>query len=290
MPTEMNTQRLALGLAEAPTAALIMRDPRTEGALPVCRLIGSLGVRPLGAAQTARTTPIGMMSNEAGLVGGDSAGTFYGNPRLQGAVEMLLAAVDAKDSYTGEHSRRVTRIALRLGRAAGLSVPALRLLEFAALTHDVGKIGISETTLRKPGGLTAEEWVEMRRHPVVSADIVAHLSDFREVAAVVRHHHERYDGGGYPDGLTAERIPYLARVIALADSFDAMTTKRTYGSPLAPAQAMEIVRENLGSQFDPLLGRLFLTLDADAVWSVARGVHQPSRSLAFSHYRGSRTA
>ena len=290
MPTGMNTQRMALGLAEAPTAALIMRDPRTEGALPVCRLIGSLGVRPLGDRYLTRGSHPDAKSGEAGLVGGDSAGTFHGNPLLQGAVEMLLAAVDAKDSYTGEHSRRVTRIALRLGRAAGLSAPALRLLEFASLTHDVGKIGVPEATLRKPGGLTAEEWVEMRRHPVVSAEIVAHISDFREVAAVVRHHHERYDGGGYPDGLQAERIPYLARVIALADSFDAMTSKRTYGSPLTPAQAMEIIRENLGSQFDPLLGRLFLTLDAEAVWSVARGVHPPSRSPAFSRYRGSRAA
>ena len=252
----------------------------------MCRLIGSLGVRPLGHTASARSSHYG----ESDLVGGESAGTFHGNPLLQGAVEMLLAAVDAKDSYTGEHSRRVTRIALRLGRAAGLSAPALRLLEFASLTHDVGKIGVPEATLRKAGGLTAEEWVEMRRHPVVSAEIVAHISDFREVAAVVRHHHERYDGGGYPDGLTAERIPYLARVIALADTFDAMTTKRTYGNPVAPAQAMEIIRENLGSQFDPLLGRLFLTLDAEAVWSVARGIHPPSRSPALSRYRGSRAA
>jgi HD-GYP domain-containing protein (c-di-GMP phosphodiesterase class II) len=276
--------------AEAPTATLIMRDPRTEGALPVCRLIGSLGVRPLGEALSARSVHYGLEAGERDLVGGDGAGTFNGNPLLQGAVEMLLAAVDAKDSYTGGHSRRVTRIALRLGRATGLSTPALRLLEFAALTHDVGKIGVPEATLRKAGGLTAKEWVEMRRHPVVSAEIVAHMSDFREVAAVVRHHHERYDGGGYPDGLQAERIPYLARIIALADTFDAMTTKRTYGNPVAPAQAMEIIRENLGSQFDPLLGRLFLTLDADAVWSVARGMDSASRSPAFSRYRGSRTA
>ena len=287
MPTGIDSRRTMPTLAEAPTATLVMRDPRTEGALPVCRLIGSLGVRPLGEAGSARYSH---PAEGEDLVGGESAGTFHGNPLLQGAVEMLLAAVDAKDSYTGDHSRRVTRIALRLGRAAGLSASVLRLLEFAALTHDVGKIGVPESTLRKAGGLTAEEWAEMRRHPVVSAEIVAHISDFRDVAAVVRHHHERYDGGGYPDGLTAERIPYLARVIALADSFDAMTTKRTYGNPVAPAQAMEIIRENLGSQFDPLLGRLFLTLDADAVWSVARGIHPRSGSPAFSRYRGSRTA
>lgn len=287
MPTGIDSRRIMPALAEAPTATLMMRDPRTEGALPVCRLIGSLGVRPLGRGQLGRYP---QSTDGEGLAGGESAGTFNGNPRLQGAVEMLLAAVDAKDSYTGDHSRRVTRIALRLGRAAGLSAPALRLLEFASLTHDVGKIGVSETTLRNPGRLTAEEWAEMRRHPVVSAEIVAHMSDFREVAAVVRHHHERYDGGGYPDGLTAERIPYLARVIALADSFDAMTSKRSYGNPLAPSQAMEIIRENLGSQFDPLLGRLFLTLDADTVWTVARGIHPSSSSPAFSRYRGNHAA
>lgn len=179
---------------------------------------------------------------------------------LTGTIRALVAAVDAKDPHTACHSERVTRLALRLGEAVELPPQRLRVLEFATLLHDVGKIGIPDSILLKPGSLSEADWVLMKQHPVRSAQIVSQVSQLAEVANVVRHHHERIDGKGYPDGLVGEAIPRLSRLIAVADAYEAMTADRAYRRAFTADQAREILRQNLGTQFDPHLGEVFLSL------------------------------
>lgn len=180
---------------------------------------------------------------------------------LTGTIRALVAAVDAKDPHTASHSERVTRIASVLGKAAGLPEPRLRVLEFAALLHDVGKIGVPERILLKPGRLEPDEWEVFKQHPVRSAQIVREVGQLSEVAHIVLHHHERVDGAGYPDGLSGEAIPPLSRLIAIADAYEAMTSDRSYRNALGPARAREEIRAALGSHFDPHLGEVFLSLE-----------------------------
>ncbi len=180
---------------------------------------------------------------------------------LAGAVRALVAAVDAKDPYTALHSQRVTELSLLLGTRLGLSPERLQLLELAALVHDVGKIGVPDQILRKPGRLDNAEWQVIREHPVRSAEIVSQMGTRTEIAAVVRHHHERVDGAGYPDGLAGETIPYLSRIIAVADVYEALTADRSYRRAWTPEQARNIVREGLGSHFDRAIGEAFLAFD-----------------------------
>lgn len=185
------------------------------------------------------------------------------NTILAGTIRALVAAVDAKDPYTARHSERVSRIAGRLGEALGYPPERLRILEFAALLHDVGKIAVPHDILTKPGRLTPEEWEIIKQHPVRSAEIVAEVEPLTEVATIVRHHHERVDGRGYPDGLTGAMIPEFSRIIALADAYEAMTANRAYRTALTSAEAQELIRENLNAQFDPQFGTAFLALFAD---------------------------
>lgn len=186
------------------------------------------------------------------------------NTILAGTIRALVAAVDAKDPYTARHSERVSRIASRLGEALGYSTERLRILEFAALLHDVGKIGVPHQILTKPGRLTPEEWEIIKRHPVRSAEIVAEVEPLAEVATIVRHHHERVDGRGYPDALSGTMIPEFSRIISLADAYEAMTANRAYRNALSSAEAQELIRENLGAQFDVRFGTAFLALFEEA--------------------------
>ncbi len=182
------------------------------------------------------------------------------NAVLEGTIRALVAAVDAKDPYTACHSERVAVLALHLGKAIGLTPDRLRILEFAALMHDVGKIAVPSSILRKAGELTPEEWVIIRSHPARSAEIVAQVGALGEVATIVRHHHERMDGDGYPDGLAGEAIPYLSRLLAVVDTYEALTSARAYRPALQPEKALEIIRQGLGTHFDQALGEVFLNL------------------------------
>lgn len=182
---------------------------------------------------------------------------------LQGTIQALVAAVDAKDSYTACHSAEVTRISLLFGRKLGMPASRLRVLEFSALLHDVGKIAVPEHILRKAGPLTEEEWALMRTHPVRSAEIAGKVAQLSEVATIVRHHHENTDGTGYPDRLTGNRIPYLSRVIRIVDAYEAMTADRAYRPARPRSQAREIIAAGLGSEFDPQVGQAFLDLEMD---------------------------
>jgi diguanylate cyclase (GGDEF)-like protein/putative nucleotidyltransferase with HDIG domain len=171
--------------------------------------------------------------------------------RSTAAMESLSATVDARDAYTAGHSRRVQQLALAVGREVGLSQAELELLGHAALFHDIGKLGIPDSILLKPSALTDEEWVVMASHAAEGASIINRLGFLSDAVPAIRHHHERFDGGGYPDGLAGEDIPLGARIIHVADAFDSMLTTRVY-RPARPAQdALAELRRMSGTQFCP---------------------------------------
>jgi putative nucleotidyltransferase with HDIG domain len=168
-------------------------------------------------------------------------------------VETLNAAVEARDPYTAGHSQRVRRVALAIGRELGLSPRQLGALGTAALFHDVGKIGIPDSILTKPGLLEPGEAAIMREHVTRGAEIVSKVSSFQDSVPAVRHHHERWDGLGYPDGLSTEEIPLEATIIGLADAWDAMTTERPYANALSLNDALLQIRTGRGKQFNPVV-------------------------------------
>ena len=172
----------------------------------------------------------------------------------------LANAIEAKDAYTRGHSSRVARLSRDLALAAGLARPAAETVSQAGLLHDLGKIGVPEAVLTKEGALTAEEWHVMRRHPIISAQIVAPLEFFDQGAVILRHHHERYDGSGYPDGLRGETIPLGARIVAVADVYDALTSDRPYRQRLSHADAVRHLQEQADQTLDGRLVQLFLEL------------------------------
>jgi putative nucleotidyltransferase with HDIG domain len=175
------------------------------------------------------------------------------------AIESLNATVDARDPYTAGHSQRVQRIALAIGEQMGLASDRMRVLAFGALFHDIGKLGVPDAILLKPGRLTDEEYTIIKRHAEEGASIIERFSPLRPAVPVIRHHHEHFTGGGYPLGLAGHKIPLEAAVVGLADAWDAMTTDRPYRTALTDADALEEIRTCSGSQFDPEIVEAFLT-------------------------------
>ena len=182
--------------------------------------------------------------------------------RLDGAERVMMSlarAVEAKDQYTESHTERVAQSSRLLGRAAGVGEGDLGDLYLGAVIHDIGKIGIPDSVLLKPGPLTPEELDLMRSHVLIGEEIVAPLRSASTVTPVIRHHHEHFDGGGYPDRLAGEQIPLSARIVAVCDSWDAMTSARPYRRALTPAQAESVLRAGAGTQWDPALVAIFLS-------------------------------
>jgi putative nucleotidyltransferase with HDIG domain len=177
---------------------------------------------------------------------------------LEMSVRALLKALECKDAYTFGHSMRVAFYSLQLGKEFGLSDKELYDLELAALFHDIGKIGVPDSVLLKPARLDEEEFLKMKKHPELSAEILNGFAPFEEAAKFAKHHHERYDGRGYPDGMAGEDIPLYSRIILIADTFDAMTSTRPYRKGLPYEVAFEELREFAGSQFDPNLVEYFI--------------------------------
>jgi putative nucleotidyltransferase with HDIG domain len=169
--------------------------------------------------------------------------------RSTAALEALSATVDARDTYTAGHSRRVAASSAVIARELGLSGHELDVVEQAALLHDIGKIGVPDAVLLKEGPLTAAEWVVMRSHPEEGARIIERLGYLDEAVPGIRHHHERMDGRGYPDGLLGDEIPLAARIIHVADALDAMTTKRLYREERSFEEALEEIRRGRGTDF-----------------------------------------
>jgi putative nucleotidyltransferase with HDIG domain len=178
-------------------------------------------------------------------------------------IEALAAAVDAKDSYTAGHSSEVTEYTVAIARKMRLPEEEVQVLRIAATLHDIGKIGIDGQILNKPGRLTEEEFDEMRRHPTIGADILASLDFVRDAVPLILFHHERFGGGGYPSGVAGETIPLGARIIAVADSFDAMTSNRPYRDGMPYAKAIAELNRCIGTQFDPDVVAAFLQVIED---------------------------
>ena len=184
-------------------------------------------------------------------------------------VRALSNAVEARDAYTGKHAERVTAYGIEIGRAMRLPLADAPEIEFGFLLHDIGKVAIPDAILYKPSTLTEKERALMAQHPLIGAEIVRGIEFLSEAAHVVRSHHERWDGRGYPDGMAGEAIPLAARVFAVADVLDALTTDRPYrpASPLSTAREM-IVAE-AGKQFDPDVVLAFSTIDDETFERIA---------------------
>jgi response regulator RpfG family c-di-GMP phosphodiesterase len=179
---------------------------------------------------------------------------------LFNTVRSLVAAIDAKDVYTRGHSERVYLYSMKIGEHMGLSADDMQILSWASMLHDVGKIGISGEILNKPAKLTEEEFAEIKTHPAKGCLVLAPIPQLAATIPAIRHHHERYDGRGYPDGLSGEAIPLIARVIAVADTFDAIYSSRAYRAARSLDWAVEEIRRCSGTQFDPDVAAAFLEL------------------------------
>jgi cyclic di-GMP phosphodiesterase len=172
-------------------------------------------------------------------------------------IKSLVQTLEAKDKYTEGHSRRVAENALQICQALGMDMKQQEEIHLAGLLHDIGKIGIKESILNKKGRLTEEEYTHIKAHPLIAQRILEPIPQFKALVRVVRHHHEFYDGAGYPDGLVEKQIPLGARILAVCDAYDAMTSHRSYRAALPEEQAMNIIQRNSGTQFDPDLVPVF---------------------------------
>ena len=173
-------------------------------------------------------------------------------------IEGLVSALEAKDKYTSGHSRRVTEYALLLGRGLKLNSEELEKIEWAGLLHDIGKIGIRLESLNKPGKITKQEHEMFKDHTTMAKQIIEQIHFLKEIVPLVYHHHENYDGTGYPSGIKAEHIPLGARILAIADAYDAMTSDRPYRKGLESKEAVKELKRCAGTQFDPLLVDVFV--------------------------------
>ncbi len=189
-----------------------------------------------------------------------------------GSLKALTRSIDAKDKYTRGHSERVAFIARwiaeRLKEKQMLDEEQLHEIYLAGLLHDIGKIGIDEVVLCKQGKLTEQEMDSIKKHPSIGAGILREIKQMREIVPGVMCHHERVDGKGYPNGLAGDEIPLIGKIVGLADSFDAMTSKRTYRSAKTVEQALEEIEKGLGKQFDEKIGRIFLESDIYVLWDI----------------------
>lgn len=197
---------------------------------------------------------------------------------IQQIADMLLAIIDMRDKTTGQHSRNVAIYSLTIGSAFGLAAPDLKSLYLAGIFHDVGKFGIPENILLKSDKLTQEELDLIRTHAKKSADIVKTIQPIKELAYIIECHHERYDGSGYPSGLKGEQIPLLARILAVADAFDAMTTERCYKKSLPLEEAVQELRNLAFIQFDPAIVEIYINWLTDN--GFLRGKYTPSNNTA----------
>jgi putative nucleotidyltransferase with HDIG domain len=206
---------------------------------------------------------------------------IYAN--LFATLYAFVNAIDARDRYTQQHSRRVTAYAVQIGRALGCTQEELDTLNFAGHLHDIGKIGIRDDILLKPGPLTEKEFARIKEHPVIGAKIVEQLGFWEKERQIIRCHHERYDGKGYPDGLREDDIPLLARILAVADVYDAVSSDRAYRGRMEKDQALRIIQEGAGTQFDPKVVDVFLKLHGKGRFCERKADGDASR--LFAHLR-----
>ena len=184
-------------------------------------------------------------------------------------VRTMSGAIDAKDSYTNGHSNRVAEYAKMIAKRAGYDESFQEKIFMMGMLHDIGKIGVRDDILTKPGKLTEAEYKRIQEHPTIGAGILKNITEYPELANGAHWHHERYDGKGYPDGLKGEEIPAEARIIAVADAYDAMSSTRSYRANLTQAEVRRRVEEASGTQFDPRFAQIMLTLiDEDTEYNM----------------------
>jgi response regulator RpfG family c-di-GMP phosphodiesterase len=198
----------------------------------------------------------------------------------ESTLEALITALDYKDNETHGHSRRVVEYAVIVAQAMGVDEPELSWIRRGSILHDVGKIGVSDAVLRKPGKLDAAEWAEMKKHPEMGYRMLKHIRFLKPALEIVHCHQERWDGSGYPNGLKGEEIPLGARIFAAVDTFDAMTSDRPYRAALSIQEARDEIRRFSGIQFDPKVAETFLAIE-EGVWrDIRESVHRKIDALA----------
>lgn len=212
------------------------------------------------------------------------------SPRIAQRVEAWIAALDAKDSYTAGHSDRVARMAVCLGRRLGLSSEELQTLYLSGLLHDVGKLGLAEGLLRKASPLTPAERAAIETHPDLGHAMLLPYEELAATLPAVRRHHEAWNGGGYPGGWSGERIPLFARIVAVADSLDAMTSNRSYRAALSAEEADRILREGAGRQWDPAVIAAYEAERENLRTITAGSEPKPPRTIAAAAPREARRA
>jgi len=192
-------------------------------------------------------------------------------------IDALSAALDYRDNETEGHSQRVVRYSLEIGKVLGLERRNLEVLARGTLLHDIGKIGVPDSILWKPGKLTDEEWVEMRKHVEYGFKMLKSIHFLRDAALIVQHHHERYDGSGYPDRMSGDNIIIGARIFAIADTYDAMTTDRPYRKALTDRDAREEIKRCNGTQFDPKITEAFFQIPVEQWFNIKDDVDKQLR-------------
>jgi HD-GYP domain-containing protein (c-di-GMP phosphodiesterase class II) len=266
------------GESKARQAALALQQQVSEGAggpedLPLTAAVGWVFAESgdeglvLEAAMRALERATGQPEAISGLpaeAARDLAGSVEGEMQVSGITRTLVEALEAKDPYIKEHLTAVSSLATRIGTEISLPSEQMEALTSGAMLHDVGKIGIPDRILQKSGRLTDDEYAEIKRHPALGVSILAPVREFEPALPVVKHHHERFDGKGYPDGLRGEDIPLIARVVSVADAFDSMVRARPYGYGISREAALQEIEENSGTQFDPRIVRVLLEVVYDS--------------------------
>jgi HD-GYP domain-containing protein (c-di-GMP phosphodiesterase class II) len=251
----------------------IMGLPETAAELAIPLLVGDelIGVLNVESAKRHAFGPrdikvLSVIADQAAMVI-QNADLFAQREQLfLATLDAMARAIDARDPSTAGHSHRVAAYAVAIGHLLELDRHALDVLRRGGVLHDIGKIGVSDAVLRKRGSLTAEEQAEMRRHPVIGHDLLRDIPFLGDELHLIRHHHERWDGMGYPDGLAGETIPLGARILAVADAFDAMGSDRPYRRALDHGEIRRRLREESGSQFwPPAVDALLLLFDAGVI-------------------------
>lgn len=254
-----------LSPAQSPLAALTRQEVLAEPIAHDGRIVGAL------VAGNKRGPDPDISSEEMQFLDGaaDFLGAFHENVSrfteqqalFMGTLRALTASIDAKDPYTRGHSERVAHLAAQLAKAIGLPDKQVELYRVTGLIHDIGKIGVAEAVLRKPGRLTEEEFTQIKLHPEIGHRILKDVHALQDALPGVLHHHEKWDGRGYPHNLAGESIPLIARVMALADSFDAMSSNRSYRTALTRDHVLTEITRCAGTQFDPALAPVFAAMD-----------------------------
>lgn len=217
-------------------------------------MVKSTGER-LSTSEWKQEADVRMYKNKISMNTGDNRNLARD---LQNIIDCIVTTLEARDGYTADHSARVSELSLFIGSRLGISSATLYNVEKAASLHDIGKVGIPDSILRKAGPLTDEEFRIVKRHSEIGADIISKAQGMYDISQIILHHHERYDGRGYPDGISGTDIPLESRIIAIADSIDAMTSKRVYRDSMSLDECRAEIERNIGTQFDPAIARIVL--------------------------------